>query len=155
MLLHSRVGLILVAELGYSSEGLRQTHCQVSRRKNALDHISCSQARERERETAYRPRALLRRLDLLPVSLLSCMAVQKWTNFVKFLRFTQAITLLEKETFTEYVALRFQEFSERLLARQVFADLLEETFDETDNSVPERVLEYGQRLQAQARRNHG
>ena len=38
-----------------------------------------------------------------------------------------AITQLEEETFTEYIALRFQAFAEKLLVRQLIGDLLIET----------------------------
>ena len=69
------------------------------------------------------------------------MHIQTWTRFVKYLRFTSAVASLEQEQFTEYIAHKFLEFSERLIANQLFGELLDETVD-TNNSVPETVLDW-------------
>ena len=77
-------------------------------------------------------------------------ALRRWIRFVKYLRFTAAVAALEKEELTNYVASKFQEFSELLIVRQLVGELVEETLDETDHTVPLRVLEYGQWLQRRA-----
>ena len=81
--------------------------------------------------------------------------VQKWSRFLKFLKFTSAITKLEEETFTEYISIKFQAFAEKLLLRQLVGDLLIATETEYSDRVTKRVLRYGQRLQAKADQNHG
>ena len=107
-----------------------------------------------------------RRVSEEPQTIERTATLLRWTRFVKYLRFTAAVAALEKEELTSYVASKFQEFSEHLLVRQLFGELLEETFDESDDSVPLRVLQYGQWLQQraaiyselaslQARRKHG